>query len=423
MKKKIHNTMRTAGVAAMILAAVLLLNACGSAAEAAKEAEVKASSVQNQTEETQTDKTNNQGQTLVKEETVLKNDKYGAAITDELFEKTGENAVISPISIRIALAMALEGAEGETKEEIEEFLGVKKENLDAYIADILKSVSDSENAKVIISNAFWYLKGLDVSDDYIKTLQERYSAEVSDLDFKDSETAAKIINSWCSDHTNGLIPEIVTADAVADQSDIILNTLYFKSEWAKAFGDAVAETFHAADKDYETDFLYSTEPVYYENDKATAFAKNYKGKYCFVGILPKQKGEFRLSDLDLESLLASETDEYDVNIKMPKLNTESGGSITDILMNLGIRTAFTPSADFSGIAENLMISDVIHKARIILDENGTEAAAATAVMNITSMAKPTVKPSKTVDLDRPYAFLIMDRETGNILFSGKIVEP
>ena len=444
MKMKIYkNKMKAAGAAALILAAVLLLNACGSASATAKEAgePAKSSPVQEQTktesqEQTQTasreQKEASQGQTgaskdqeqtLVKEETGLKNDKYGAALTDEMYEKTGENALISPVSINVALAMALEGAEGRTKEEIEGFLGVKKENLDAYITEILKSVSGSEEAKTIISNAFWYLTGLDVKGDYIKTLQDRYAAEVSDLDFKDAENAAKIINSWCAEHTNGLIPEIVTADAVAAQSDIILNTVYFKSEWQKTFGDAYPDTFHGEGGDYETDFLYSTEPVYYENDKATAFAKAYKGKYDFVGILPKAEGEFKLSDLDLESLLASESKEYDVEIKMPKLSFESGGSITDILMNMGITTAFTPEADFSGIADNLMISDVIHKARIILDENGTEAAAATAIMNVASMAQTTVKPVRIVELDRPYAFLIIDRETGNVLFAGKVVEP
>ena len=353
------------------------------------------------------------------------NDIYGAALTDAAYNENGGNIIMSPLSVNMALAMALEGAQGRTKEEIEQYLGVKKDDLDDYITVLMEEAASSDETEVLIANAFWYLTGTDVNGEYLEILRERYTAETGELDFTDAEAAAKRINSWCSGHTNGLIPQIVSPDAVSDLSDLILNTVYFNCAWTDPIdGDDIStEPFYGFEKTKDADLLYSLEGVYFENEKATAFLKPYVGRYSFVGILPKEEGDFNLADLDLESLLESRTYEYDVHAVMPKLNVESGGSIADILKSMGIRTAFTGEADFSGISDQLYISDVVHKTKLILDEKGTEAAAATAVEFIAMAAMPEETKDKTVRLDRPYAFLILDDYTGAVLFIGKITEP
>lgn len=477
-RKKHSEYRKPAKLIVLSLAAALFLNACGSTAAAMNEtekqqlAEVMQASTGRpaaagadqskggqssmkpagtQTEESaaktelpQTEQTASKqdssasGQTALTEETslkeqtdvsdqeetnVVKNDAYGAKMTDEFYKTGKKNTVISPLSINLALAMALEGANGQTQKEIENYLGVKKDDLDPYITSLMAAVSEKEGAKAVIANAFWYLTGLDVNDKYIKTLKDRYAAEVSDLDFTNPAAAAEIINSWCSEHTNGLIPSIVSPGDLQTSLDVILNTVYFKGDWQDPYDTSYTEPFFGFEEETEAELLYSEETTYYENDKATAFAKPYKEKYSFVGILPKEEGEFDLSDLDIGSLLKSKTNEYEVHAVMPKLDVESGGSLSDILKSMGICQAFSADADFSGIADNIAISDVIHKTKLILDETGTEAAAATAIVMLSSAMPMQTKQIKEVRLDRPYAFMIVDNETGTALFTGKIVEP
>lgn len=350
----------------------------------------------------------------------MENDIYGANFIDEVYAQNGENTVISPLSLNIAMAMMLEGAEGETKTEIERYLGTTKDSLDEYIEILLKSVIDKSDAKVIVSNAFWYMVGHDVNGDYLKTLRDRYAAEISDMDFSNPQNAAKVINAWCNEHTNGLIPQIVEESDVDGAEDVVVNTVYFKNNWLKAATNVVEGKFTGFDDTYNVEYFTCYEDTYLENDYAIGFVKPYAEKYSFVGILPKQEGEFTLAGLDIAGLMANRTTEFNVKAVMPKLNVESGGEVNNIFKKMGVVAAFGPRADFSGIARGIYISKIIHKTNIILDENGTEAAAATAVVTRKSAVAQPVNV-KEVRLDRPYAFLIIDNETGSVLFSGKIV--
>lgn len=170
--------------------------------------------------------------------------------------------------------------------------------------------------------------------------------------------------------------------------------------------------------------------VSFENEYATAFAKDYYNGFQFIGILPKAEGDFRISDLDLEGLLASSTREYDVKAIMPKLNFETTAG-SDVMLPLlqaqGIRRAFSSqTAEFDKMIEMqddevTFISDVIQKCKIELDENGTKAAAVTAIFCRTQ-AMPKPKPVKEIYLDRPFAFLIYDSTNDKIVFIGKVTE-
>ena len=372
------------------------------------------------TRSVKTAKNNNQ-----KNEDILQINGNDIALADALYKNGVKNAVTSPVSIHSAMAMLLEGANAQTKEELESFLGVKKEELESWMKNMKSATLNEEKTKTILSNAFWYKKEQQVQPGYIATLKNRYGAEVSDLDFHNADHAAAVINGWCNEKTNGLIPSIVTPDLVRDKADVLLNTVYFKASWQEPFENfsVSKEVFHGFEKDKTVEFLHSSERTYYENDAAIAFRKPYNKKYSFIGILPKKEGEFNLADLDIQSLISSKVTKYNtVRAIMPKLSIDSGGNITEILKALGVVNAFSNNADLTGIADDLAVSDVIHKTKIILDEKGTEAAAATAIV-VKDSSAPT--PGKVVEvrLDRPYAFLIMDDATGQVLFMGKITEP
>lgn len=160
---------------------------------------------------------------------------------------------------------------------------------------------------------------------------------------------------------------------------------------------------------------------YYENDQATAFARSYINGLQFIGILPKEDGDFTLEDLDIPGLLESKPDYASVNARMPKLDYTTSVELTDILSGLGLEQIFSNTADFSGISDvPTFVSSIIQKTNLQLDENGTKAAAVTAAM-IECMSALSEEEPKEVNLNRPFVFLIYDAEVEEPLFVGKVV--
>ena len=162
---------------------------------------------------------------------------------------------------------------------------------------------------------------------------------------------------------------------------------------------------------------------YYENGKATAFGRDYANGLSFIGILPNDEGDFNLEDLDIGGLLKSNPEYDEVDCKMPKLNFETSTVLNDMLSSLGLDNLFSSNADFSGIADqNVNVDTILQKTKLELDENGTKAAAVTAVtMECMSAAVEKEPIIKTVELTRPFAFLIYDRSNDEILFIGKVI--
>ena len=161
---------------------------------------------------------------------------------------------------------------------------------------------------------------------------------------------------------------------------------------------------------------------YYENDKATAFGRDYANGVSFIGILPNDEGDFNLEDLDIGGLLKSNPEYDEVDCKMPKLNFETSTVLNDMLSSLGLDNLFSSNADFSGIAgQNVNVDTILQKTKLELDENGAKAAAVTAVtMECMSAAVENEPIIKIVELTRPFAFLIYDRSNDEILFIGKV---
>lgn len=350
-------------------------------------------------------------------------------LTDKIAaENRNKNIMLSPTSLNFALGMIAEGAKGETKEALKEYLGTDDFAAYAkqYIENIKKYNSDEENygykSKLKIADAVWADDDLNLQDAFKKSVSSNFSAKVENLDFSNTDKTCKRINKWCDKNTEGLIPKIITPDTISKDTELCLtNSLYFESGWSGDPWTLSNKKEKFGDKE-KTKYMTCAGDRYYENDKATAFGRNYANGLSFIGILPNEEGDFTLEDLDIESLLKSEPEYDEVDCKMPKLNFETSATLNDMLSDLGLKNIFSNDADFSGIADkNTKVSTILQKTKLELDENGTKAAAVTmAVMErMSAMAPDPVV--KSVELTRPFAFLIFDEMNNEILFMGKVV--
>ena len=344
-------------------------------------------------------------------------------------EASGKNIMFSPTSLNFALGMIAEGAKGETKEILDDYLGTNdfaayaKEYLDKIQAYNTEDESYGYQSKVKIADAVWMDDGLTLQEKFKNTVSNSFGAEVKAVDFSATEETCDIINSWCDKNTEGLIPKIITPDLINDNTGLCLtNSLYFESGWSGEPWN-VSDTEENFGKIEKTKYMTCTGDQYYENDKSTAFGRDYANGLSFIGILPNDEGDFTLEDLDISGLLKSNP-EYDaVDCKMPKLNFETSTVLNDMLSNLGLDNIFSSNADFSGIADqNVHVDTILQKTKLELDENGTKAAAVTAVtMECMSAAVEDEPIIKTVELTRPFAFLIYDRNNDEVLFIGKVM--
>lgn len=343
-------------------------------------------------------------------------------------EASGKNIMFSPTSLNFALGMIAEGAKGETKEILDDYLGTNdfaayaKEYLDKIKAYNTEDESYGYQSKVKIADAVWVDNGLTLQEKFKNTVSDSFGAEVEAVDFSAAEKTCDVINSWCDKNTEGLIPKIITPDLINDNTGLCLtNSLYFESGWSGEPWN-VSDTEESFGKKEKTKYMTCTGDRYYENDKATAFGRDYANGLSFIGILPNDEGDFNLEDLDIGGLLKSNPEYDEVDCKMPKLNFETSTVLNDMLSSLGLDNLFSSNADFSGIADqNVNVDTILQKTKLELDENGTKAAAVTAVtMECMSAAVENEPIIKIVELTRPFAFLIYDRSNDEILFIGKV---
>ena len=352
---------------------------------------------------------------------------YGDSIVDYLYNQKKGNVIISNVSINMALAMLLEGSNGDTQKQLEEYLGFSKEDarmISRQLLDSLKGTTtlseyDEDKTCVEIANSLWLSKEAVIKGEYQKLLEDYFDATAQSLDFLNPKSA-DIINGWLNDKTKGLIPEIINADDMRDLYMVLLNALYMKGIWTEKYAGTSEGTFNG----FTVDVLKSTENIYYENDYATAFGKDIKGNYEMIAILPKKEGEFTLESLDIEGLLKTKNYEFDVKTVIPVLELEYSTELVDVLKGLGVKDAFDPYlSDLSDIRDingdsRLYVSNVIHKTHVRIDENGFEGAAATAIeVRLTFLPKE----RKEVIIDRPFVFMIIDKTTGTAIFTGKVV--
>ncbi len=345
------------------------------------------------------------------------------------------NSMFSPLSLNMALGMLADGAEGSSKEALDKYLGT--DDYGAFAESYMKTVKEKYNVNTgyegmyknafELANSFWASRGFPFKNGYKHSLTQKYGAEVRNLDFGNKKNTIKEINGWVNDKTHEMIPSIIN-DYSDDLAAVLINTVYFESGWSNWWGynEKNKDAFTLLDgSTKELALMHNSGDQYFENDRATAFGFGYNNGLEFIGILPKHTGDFTIESLDIPSLLASETHDFDVSAQMPRLTFDTSLPLSDALSAAGLSELFDPdTADLSGISdETLFISEVLQKTRLELDENGTRAAAVTEIALCGGMAMPVERERKEVFLDRPFAFLIYDSAEDQIVFMGKVTEP
>ena len=365
-------------------------------------------------------------------------DESAAALTDfavRLFNecnKAGESTLVSPLSILYALGMTANGARGETLSQMEAAFGLSLPELNACLRLYADSLRDSA-AKLSIANSLWLKEdeNLSVEPSFLQANADHYGAGVYKAPF--NEATPKAINGWVDENTDGTIKELLN-ELPEDVVMVIINALAFEAEWQSVYYEEDVEegTFTTEDGAAQNaSFMYSSEHSFIELENATGFIKPYEeGKYAFAALLPNEGESVAglLSSLSGERLHAAlaNPESIKVNAVLPKFESGSSMELADILASMGIEDAFSRArADFSAMGsygnERLFISRVVHKTFIAVDERGTKAGAATAVMAAPTSAEMPPAETKTVRLDRPFVYMLIDMEANLPVFIGTMM--
>jgi serine protease inhibitor len=360
----------------------------------------------------------------------------------DLFKASADNngnVMISPASVYLALAMALNGAGGETKADMLKVLageGVTADMINKSSRDWMNILAKTGSKTTLaIANSIWFDQKFTPYKPFLQSNADFFSASVRKLDFKDSSTPG-VINSWVKDATRGTIDKIVES-INPDVVMYLINTVYFKSDWQTSFDKNETRnlTFNTPKGAVETAFMHRTgKMAYFSGNGAAGVALPYDdGHFAYFALLPDGKTTPRewLSKQDPALLvdniagMMAQKNNFTVELAMPKFESRYEDSLKNELTGLGMGIAFEPNrADFSQMNEqhekNLYISEVKHMTFIRVDEKGTEASAATSVeVGITSMPMS----DKQLTFDRPFIYGIMDIKTGMPLFLGIMENP
>ncbi len=366
-------------------------------------------------------------------------DAFATDLYRELAKKEG-NLVLSPYSVAVALAMARAGAAGETAAQMDAVLyAALAGDLDAgYNALDQALATRSGKFKVgdqtlelelATANRLWGQKGFTFEQAFLDRLAASYGAGMQIVDYKAApEASRKTINAWVEERTRGRIVDLIPQGVIDALTRLVLtNAIYLKASWLYRFGDATAAPFTLADgSSVQAQLMPLSEGLQYgRGDGYQAVQLPYAGGLAMIALVPDAGTlaafEASLDGTKLRAIVGGLRSTR-VDLWLPKFSYRTEASLKDTLGVLGMPVAFTGEADFSGITKEapLEIADVLHQAFIAVDEKGTEAAAATAVV-----MRETAAPADQVELriDRPFLYLIQDTATGAILFMGRVSDP
>ncbi len=353
---------------------------------------------------------------------------------------TLKNTFYSPLSISSALAMTYAGAKGETAQQMQSTLhyGPQVDLFHSQYGAMIDSLSSKkgQDFKTHIANAIWVQDQYKLKNFYIETVKKDYNSEIRSLDFVNRPEASRdTINYWVEKKTAGRIQDLIPAGVIDDMTRLILtNAVYFNAEWANKFNKELTnkDEFYCLDNTIiKTEMMYQRHhhPISQTEDY-TILEIPYKGyEYSMLIILPNEKaGLTSLSKtLSAKDIIAHDKSKKreDILVYFPKFKLETNYELNKSLSAMGMPLAFSSDADFSNMTggKDLMISSVIHKAFIDVDEDKTEAAAATAItMKLTSMA-PVQKAPLEFRADHPFMFIIRSKNDNAILFMGQLTNP
>lgn len=361
------------------------------------------------------------------------NNRFAFDLLGELVQQKKEpNIFFSPFSIHSALSMTYNGAAGDTEKEMADILhvnGYELSNINrAYASFLSRTFNRNHDATLNIANSIWLKEGYPFSSNFVTNTKDYYLAQVQEMDFADPK-AADEINSWVKEKTRGKIPNIienVQPNAVA----YLLNAIYFYGNWEHSFDEKATfeDLFYVSEgAPKQQPFMRQTNRFkYYEDELIQVIDLPYKDNELSMIVLLAKEG-IQLDNLYQQLSLkqwnrwVSQLKEHEVALTLPKFKLEYSTLLNDSLIKLGMPSAFSEEADFSQMVENgcINIDEVLHKSFIEVNEKGTEAAAATAVV----IQETAMIHTPTMNVNRPFFFVIQDNESGIILFMGEVNSP
>jgi serpin B len=354
-------------------------------------------------------------------------DLYRAVVADE-----GGNAIVGPYSVTFALGMIYAGARGDTATEMADVLHVGDldpaawhEGINAYDLTLDARTAGSPT-EWVAANKVWTQEGLALRDEYLDILTGAYGAPLAEADFgADPEGIRQVVNGWVDDQTNELIPQLFPPGSFGAPTQMVLvNAVAMDAPWEFPFDPAMTrdEPFTRADRStVQVPMMHYDEflPSLWREDLQAVEVPYGGGALSMVVIVPNDLEAFE-SELTSESLTAviDAIDDGGIHLSLPRWTARTHVQLNEILSDLGMPTAFSPAADFSGMVEGggLWLDQVEHEAVIEVDEEGTRAAAATG-------GEMAASHGPTVAVDRPYLYVIRDRGSGAILFIGRVLDP
>jgi serpin B len=355
---------------------------------------------------------------------------------------TPGNLFFSPYSVSTALAMTYAGAHGNTEAQMAQVLhfGKDQAQLHSAFGALQRQIQQANQQKGIelsIANTLWAQQGYPFLPTFLNLGQGEYQANLKQVDFKTAaESARAAINAWVAKQTKDKIQDILPSGSVDETTRLVLaNAIYFKGAWATPFtkSGTLSQPFHlTADRQADVPLMHHVDNVnYMENDSFQAVELPYVGReLALVVLLPRKVDgcgalEGQLNAGWLSSCLRRIHNQQ-VELFLPRFKMESSFQLADTLMKMGMSDAFGGKADFSGMdgERNLFISAVFHKAWVEVNEEGTEAAAATAVpMRAMSRVLKPPAPPPVFRADHPFIFCISDTRSGSVLFLGRLADP
>lgn len=367
------------------------------------------------------------------------NNAFGTALYDQLSQKPG-NLFFSPTSIQTALAMTMAGARGQTADQMGKTLCVENDaathaRLGAFLRQ-LNTAGKAGGFDLSVANALWLLKGYEFAPDYLSLVQKNYDARLGEVNFRsDPEGSRKTINDWVAGQTHDKIENLMPPGTIDSNTRLVLtNAIYFKGKWDLPFNKRMTNdgpfTFSAGETE-SVPFMHQVKSFRYAEDETVQLLELPYGQNTLAMriFLPRQADGLAAFEkaLDVERMdkLVNSLQSERVEVWLPRFKVESEFQLQGVLEAMGMTLAFDPQrADFHGMSteEHLYISAVVHKAFVNVDEEGTEAAAATGI-GMAAMAMRAEPPPKLFKADHPFLFAIVDRQSGAMLFMGRVAKP
>ena len=339
---------------------------------------------------------------------------------------------ISPLSISTALSMTYHGARTTTKEAMAKALsyeGIQDEAISGTYQALIPYLEQVDpKVELAIANSIWVREGKEINQEFLDINKTYYNSEVTTLDFS-KDSAADTINKWIETATNGKIDRMLEPPIRADVVLYLINAIYFKGKWSTPFDekdtrDGLFTNSHGEEQTVPMMHRKGTMDYYDEGTYKAVRLPYGDGRLSMYCILPSEETTLSaflegMNETTWEEVKTGLAETEDVILELPRFKLEYGvKELNDSLISLGMKEAFSPYADFSGIREGLFINRVLHKAVIEVNEQGSEAAGATVVEMTESAAMEPI----TFIADRPFLFLIVDDSTGTILFLGTLQE-